>query len=160
VSVFDQISGLPVHPLIVHAAVVFLPLLVLVSIVYAVVPRVRSKIGWAAVLLAIGGPIAAFVATQSGEALEERLRAQGLGPEFLAKVQQHSEYGDRAFWFSAALGLMTLILVALTSGGSRVPSAPGWVNIVISVAVIALAVGTGIYVFLTGDSGARAVWES
>jgi hypothetical protein len=30
---------------------------------------------------------------------------------------------------------------------------------VTSVVVIALAVVVGIYVFLTGDSGARAVWE-
>src|SRR3712207_2115532 len=38
-SVFDQFNGMPVHVLLVHAAVVFVPLLVLAAVVYAVVPR-------------------------------------------------------------------------------------------------------------------------
>ncbi len=58
---FDQINGLPVHALVVHAAVVFVPLLVLGAIAYAVVPRWRPRVGWAVVLLAIAAPAAVFV---------------------------------------------------------------------------------------------------
>ena len=50
---FDRISGLPAHPLIVHAAVVLVPLLALGAIVYAVVPPLRKHFRWAVGLLAI-----------------------------------------------------------------------------------------------------------
>ena len=42
---FDQINGLPVHVLVLHAAVVFVPLLALGAIVYALVGPWRPKIG-------------------------------------------------------------------------------------------------------------------
>ncbi len=156
---FDEISGLPVHPLVVHVAVVFLPLLALGSIVYAVAPKLRPRIGWAVVLLAIAAPIGAFVARQSGEALERRLTAAGYGPEILDQVNTHQSYGNLTFWFTLALGVATLVLAALASDNPRMPEAPPWLTTVMSVVVIALAVVVGIYVFLTGDSGARAVWE-
>ena len=44
---FDQINGLPVHALVLHAAVVFVPLLALGAIVYALIARWRPRIGWA-----------------------------------------------------------------------------------------------------------------
>ena len=44
---FDQINGLPVHVLVLHAAVVFVPLLALGAVVYALVPRWRPRMGWA-----------------------------------------------------------------------------------------------------------------
>lgn len=156
---FDEITGLPVHALVVHGAVVFLPLLALGSIVYAVAPRLRPRIGWAVVLLAIAAPIGAFVARQSGEALERRLTAAGYGPEILDQVNTHQSYGNLTFWFTLALGVATLVLAALASDDPRMPEAPPWLTTVTSVVVIALAVVVGIYVFLTGDSGARAVWE-
>jgi uncharacterized membrane protein len=157
--VFDEITGLPVHALVVHGAVVFLPLLALGSIVYAVAPKLRPRIGWAVVLLAIAAPIGAFVARQSGEALERRLTAAGYGPEILDQVNTHQSYGNLTFWFTLALGVATLVLAALASDDPRMPEAPAWLTTVTSVVVIALAVVVGIYVFLTGDSGARAVWE-
>jgi hypothetical protein len=157
--VFNEIFGLPLHPLVVHGAVVFLPLLALGAIVYAVVPRWRPRIGWAVLLLAIAAPIAAFVAMQSGERLERRLIAAGFGPEILDQVNQHQSYGDLAFWFTLGLGVFTLVLLALASDNPRMPEAPPWVTTACSIVVIAFAVTVGIYVFLTGDSGARAVWE-
>ena len=63
---FDQFNGLPVHALVLHAAVVFIPLLALGAVVYAVVPRWRSRTGWAALLLALVAPVCAFVTRESG----------------------------------------------------------------------------------------------
>ena len=42
-DVFATFGGLPLHPLIIHATVVFVPLLVLFAIGYAVVPRLRGR---------------------------------------------------------------------------------------------------------------------
>src|SRR3954469_22962775 len=77
-SVFDQVNGLPVHALVLHAAVVFVPLLALGAIVYALVGKWRPKIGWAVAALAVVAPITTFVTKESGEKLFDRLAAQGL----------------------------------------------------------------------------------
>ncbi|MEV4538892.1 DUF2231 domain-containing protein [Asanoa sp. NPDC049518] len=156
----NNILGIPAHPLIIHVAVVFIPLLCLGAVVYAVVPRVRGKIGWAVGALAVISPIAAWFAMESGENLRDRLVAAGFSQEILDKVNQHQSYGDRTWWFTLALGVVTLVLLFVTSGSRRAPHhLPIGVTLAISVVVIALAVATAIYVFLTGDSGAHAVWE-
>ena len=43
--VFETFMGLPLHPLVIHAAVVLIPILVLVALGYALVPRLRDRIG-------------------------------------------------------------------------------------------------------------------
>jgi hypothetical protein len=157
--VLDEIAGLPVHVLIIHVTVVFLPLLAAAAIVYALVPRLRSKIGWAAVLLAIGGPLCAFLARQSGGSFRARLVAQGVTGPLLDRIDKHQSYGNLTFWYALGLGVATLVLVVLTTDNARMPTVPTWVSAVVGVVVIGFAVATGIYVFLTGDSGAHAVWD-
>lgn len=149
---FEEISGLPVHPLVVHAAVVFIPLLAVAGVVYALVPKVRSRIGWAVVLLAIGAPIAAFVAKQSGEELLAARYPDQVPP----LVDDHQGYAGLTLWFSLGLGAAALLLVLATS--SRARRAPSWLGWVLSAAVIVLAGFTGYYVFKTGDTGASSVW--
>lgn len=153
------IAGIPTHVLINHAAVVFLPLLAVAAIIYALVPRLRTYIGWAAVLLAIGGPLVAFLARLSGERFKARLVAQGAPGEFIDKINKHQSYGNLAFWFSLGLGVSTLVLVALTMRNARTSAVPTWLTPVISIVVIGFAIVTGVYVFLTGDSGAHTVWD-
>jgi hypothetical protein len=156
-SVFDEFNGLPMHPLVVHAAVVFVPLLCLLAVVYAVVPRVRLMVGWAAAALAVAAPAVAWVATRSGAALAETRYAGQIPPA----VQDHQQYGDRAMYASIALGLVTLVLVFLTrtTGGTARPL-PSWAQAALAVVVVVLAAVTGWFVFLTGDSGASSVWGS
>ena len=54
---FDEISGLPAHPLLVHAAVIFIPLQVLAGIAYAVVPFTRKYAWWTVLALAVVGQL-------------------------------------------------------------------------------------------------------
>jgi uncharacterized membrane protein len=161
--VFDKIMGLPMHPLVVHFVVVFIPLLALAAVVYTLVPRVRARVGWAAALLALAGPAAAFVARESGQELERRLIAANYSQEILDKVNDHQANGDMTFWFSLGLGGGTLLLVlvtnGLTSGRGTAGGVPVWLTWVLGAAVIVLAGVTGVYVYLTGDSGADAVWS-
>ena len=42
-SLFDTIAGLPVHPLVVHFAVVLLPLATAGVIASALVPKIRTR---------------------------------------------------------------------------------------------------------------------
>ncbi|HEU5109165.1 MAG TPA: DUF2231 domain-containing protein [Micromonosporaceae bacterium] len=152
---FDQINGLPGHPLIVHGAVVLVPLLCVISIAYAVVPKWRGVVWWAAAALSIAAPAFAWAATSSGDSLAtERYRDQIPPP-----VADHQALGDRTFYISLALGLVTLVFVLLTSerfGGSF--RLTRWLSVAMSVVVVVLALVDAYYVIMTGDSGAQNTW--
>jgi predicted membrane protein DUF2231 len=156
VAVFDQINGMPVHALVIHAAVVFVPLLAVLAVVYAVVPRWRAKVGWAAVLLAIAAPVTTFVSMQSGEQLRGRLVANGMSGPPLAKIDDHMGFGTLTFYFALGLGVVTLVMVFLTARTER--PLPRVADLGLAVIVVVLAALSGYYVFKTGDSGAQAVW--
>lgn len=153
---FDQVNGLPVHALVLHAAVIFVPLLAVGAIVYALVARWRPRIAWAVALLGVVAPISALVAMLSGEKLYDRLLGNGLSGPGKDILDDHMGYGTLTFWFSLGLGVVSLVMVFLTRRPEA--SAPKIAQIVLSVAMIALAVLSGWYVFQTGDSGATAVW--
>ncbi|BBH64862.1 hypothetical protein ACTI_15470 [Actinoplanes sp. OR16] len=153
---FDQVNGLPVHILVLHAAVIFVPLLALGSIVYALVKPWRSKIGWAVALLAIVAPISATVSKLSGTELYNRLLSQGMSGPGKVILDDHMNYGTITMWLSIALGVVTLVLVFLTARSGA--SLPKVADIAFAVVIVVLAALTGYYIFETGDSGATAVW--
>lgn len=160
--VFERIMGLPAHALIIHAAVVFIPLLVLAALAFGLVPALRGRIGWVAVLLAVIAPAAAFAAKESGVALENILRAKGFSAEILAQIEAHAGYGERAFWFSLALGVLVLVHVYVTGNFPRVRapgSVPAIVNLVLAAVSAVIALITAYYIYKTGDTGAKAVWS-
>lgn len=163
---FDLISGLPVHALVVHAVVVVLPLAALGTIAMAVRPAWRVRYGPLVVLAAAGGTALVPVATTSGEALAERV----------GKPKQHAELGETVLWFAVPLLVLSLALwlverrragapgpsggpaggVATSDrGGGPPPLVRHGVAVLASLAAIALTV----QVVRVGDSGARVVWE-
>ena len=153
---FDLINGLPIHPLVVHAVVVLVPLAALGTIAIAVRPAWRAKYGVPVVVTAVLGAILCPVATSSGEALEKHVGSPG----------DHAEMGDQLVWFVIALALMALGLVLLDRRRSRTPdpnassSAPASttaLRVVATLAVVA-ALATSVQVYRVGDSGARAAW--
>lgn len=104
-------------------------------------------------------PAVAWVATESGEELEGILRAKGYPPDRLQQISEHAEYGDTLFWFSLGLGAAALLLVLSASRFARARNLPRWLPIVLTVAVAVLAGFALVYVYLTGDSGAKMVWD-
>jgi len=153
---FDSFMGMPMHPLLVHAVVVFVPLLAIAALVYALVPPLRARVGWAAVLLAIAAPVSAFMTMQSGEALERRLIAKGYPAESLRKIAEHADYGTLTFWCSLGLALATVVLVAIGQRtGHRLLVVA---KVLLGVAILGLSVAASVFVFLAGDSGARMLW--
>ena len=117
------------HVLIVPAAVVFVPLLALCAVLYAVVPKLRNRLGWVAALLALAAPVVAFVAMQSGKAFYDR-KYGDVPAEAVQNVQQHASFGTRTFWFTLGLGVATALLVFLTGrrrcSSSRSSRSPWW----------------------------------
>jgi uncharacterized membrane protein YbaN (DUF454 family) len=161
--VFESVLGLPAHPLMVHAAVVLVPLLALGAIAYAVVPRLRTRIRWAVVLLAFVAPGAAFFAKESGDAFRARLIAKNMtSPQIIAQLDQHESYGEKAMLLAVGLGLVTLALAFLLPGSPNVDHGfvrSAIVQVIFAVVTVGLALVTMFYVYRTGDSGARMVWD-
>ncbi|MDG4793545.1 DUF2231 domain-containing protein [Micromonospora sp. WMMD1082] len=155
---FEKVLGLPVHVLVVHAVVVFVPLLVLLALAYIVLPRFRSRLDWALAVLAVVAPITAWVGVESGEALQARQIARGFSGEILDKINEHAAYGEVLFRFTLGLALAVILLLVATSGHPRAPKLPGWVPPVLSVVVVGLGVAALVYVWFTGHSGAEMVW--
>ncbi|MFC4148524.1 DUF2231 domain-containing protein [Micromonospora mangrovi] len=157
---FREVNGLPGHILVIHAAVVLVPLLALLSVAYGVLPRWRTRFGWAVAALSVLTPIVAWVSTESGEALEEALEKRGYPPEGLQKIHEHSEYGETLLWLVVGLAVASLVLLAVTSGHERVRRLPTWLPWALTAVVAVLAVFALVYVYLTGDSGAKMVWSN
>lgn len=156
---FREINGLPGHVLVIHAVVVLVPLLALLSVGYGVLPRWRTRFGWAVAVLAVLTPTMAFVATRSGEALEEVLKGRGYPPEGLRKIQEHSEYGETLLWLTIGLAVAALALLASTADHERLRGLPRWVSLLLTVPVAILAGFAVFYVYQAGDTGAQMVWS-
>src|SRR5919199_3284502 len=109
---FDTISGLPVHVLVVHAVVVLLPLMAVATVAVAVRRGWRSAAPWVVLVdAAVVG--LAYVAKESGEVLQKRLA------QFTPDVaQDHAKHGDLVPYFAVAL-LVAAVLVWLTSRSVR-----------------------------------------
>jgi uncharacterized membrane protein len=140
-----NIFGLPLHPLVVHAAVVLMPLASLGALVVVVSSRARERFGWLTVAFAIAAAGAAVTARISGEALAQSLG--GIAP----LIATHRLYGELTPWPAVALAI-TLPAGLLIRSRSK----PAWVA---AAALTVLAALAGlVLVVLTGDAGARAVW--
>ena len=69
----DTVLGLPLHPLVVHAVVVLLPLVALGVMALAVVPRWRARLALPLLGLLVVGAGSAVVAMLSGNEFAERV---------------------------------------------------------------------------------------
>jgi len=119
---FDLIGGLPVHALVVHAVVVLLPLLAVVTVVFVIRPRWRRELPWAILgnLLAFG---AALVAKQSGLKLQARL--SGLTGKPVATWHAHLATWLPTFAFAQLLAsVLAWLLIRRRSRRSTEASRP------------------------------------
>lgn len=151
---FDLINGLPIHPLVVHAVVVLLPLATLGTLAIALRPAWRRPYGLLVVGCAAVATALIPVATSSGEALEEHVGNPG----------EHAELGDQLIWFALPMLLLAAALWWLdrrsaTADGVSAGRASSVTTMraVAALAVVA-ALATTVQVYRVGDSGARAAW--
>jgi uncharacterized membrane protein len=144
-GVFDLVLGLPLHPLVVHAAVVLIPLVAIAAIAAALKPGISHKYGAVIIGLAVVGQLSSFVAKLSGEAFEERLGID---------IERHAALGDTAPLTS--LPLLVLIVLLYRIDKQRRKSKVR--NLIAALTVIAAIFAAG-YIAVTGHSGAEAVWS-
>jgi uncharacterized membrane protein len=145
----DLINGVPLHPLVVHAVVVLLPLAVLGTLAIVARPAWRLRYGPLVVAAAAVSTALIPVATSSGEALERRVGDPGV----------HAQLGDQLIWFAVPLLVTSaaVVLLAWRQERGRSAGSAGLRQVVAGVAVVA-ALASAVQVYRVGDSGARAAW--
>ncbi len=200
------INGVALHPLVVHAVVVLLPMSVIGTIGIAVWPAMRRHLGLLVLLVTFLGAVAVPIASSSGEAFRNRLGAAQI-------VRTHQHYAQLLLPWTAVFGVVVFAMVALDlarrlgpidaqpvgppfesdddhshggvvtarrqhavapplttplerSLGRVIPDALRAQTAflrraqpVLSVLSVALALVVAYYVYKTGDSGAKAVWQ-
>jgi hypothetical protein len=157
---FERFGDLPLHVLVVHLAVVVLPVAALTGIVFALVPRWRWFLRWPALLLGVGTLVCAYVAKKSGEAFETAV------PTLTKVVAVHAGRANLLFWYCVIFAVISIAAYFLLGGRTALASGKGSretisrpLEIVTQAAVVVIAVLVLYQTIRTGDAGARAVWE-
>jgi hypothetical protein len=153
-----ELNGIPLHPLVVHAAVVFVPLAAVAVAAY-VVPRWRALLRWPALVLSIGAAASVQLAAMTGDSLKEKVGRSPL-------IETHEMWAGRlqaASWVLAGVMLVAFWALPhshhLTRGTDRTSRIPV-LDRPLVLALPVLAVVVLVLVVLTGDAGARAVWSA
>lgn len=167
-GLYDQVDGIPLHPLAVHGAIVLIVLAALGGIALALHKSFRARYG----LLCVGVQIAALatthVAVESGKVLTAY---PGLGSE------SHADAGELLLLLMIPFVILNVAMVMLdrrwmleeSKHGvlyrrvvKREPVALTWqptVLDVLSVASVAMALVVLFQVAITGHSGASGTWQ-
>ena len=142
---FDTITNLPWHPLVVHAVIVLLPLSCLGAVLVALRADWDRLHGFLVVAVSVVAAGASVVAKQSGEQLASRV---GVPVE-------HAAMGK---WVVLSAGLLFLGVAALWWLDRQHVEARTTVMRGLAVVNVVLAAAAFTTVVLAGHSGATAVW--
>ena len=155
---FDYIFGLPMHALVIHAVVVLVPLSALVAIAFAVRPVWRHTLRWP---VAIGGVISgvtAYVAAESGEALQRRVTQVRASTTDLKLLSEHVEWGDRAKLLCLAFMVLSLVAAWFLRAPDSDEPRRRMLEVPLAILLVVSAVTAVITVVLAGHAGAQVTW--
>lgn len=148
----DTVFGLPVHSLVVHGAVVLLPLAALASALvlgWAAWRGASRRVTWGVVGLDAVALVTAVVAKESGQNLYARIGMP-------ARTQQHTELGDSMPLFAAGLLVAVVVAVAVLERWRDARA----VTALATVAVLVMSTATLVWAVRVGHSGTESVWGS
>jgi hypothetical protein len=158
------IHGTPLHPLVVHAVVVLIPLAALGGILFAVRAAWRWWLRWPMVVtsvLAAGGVGLAYL---SGHSLNNQRFAQAQGA-LLDAINAHRHWAHLLILATGFYVVIVLVAAwalggpsALASGRGARETVAGWA-VPVEVLLVIAALVVLVLVVLTGDAGAKAVWN-
>lgn len=140
-------AGLPLHPLLVHAAVVLIPLVAIGALVMSYLPSFSRRHGKLILIVALVGQISLFLSKVSGQTLSQILKKE---------VDKHAQLGEIAPFVTIPM----LVLIYLRWRMDRAGSSTGSVAIrrLTSVALVIASLASLVMIFLVGHSGASSVW--
>jgi uncharacterized membrane protein len=165
----EKVAGLPVHVLIVHFAVVLVPLAAIALIATGWKAEWRRRYALAVALMAIAGAASAFIAAQTGESLQRTITqsAYASGQQVArgedGLLGEHPEQGDNAEIAAIAFAVAASVFFGLEQWNDRIevlaPEIARWRPAVSYVAACGFAVVALATMVIAGHSGATLVWK-
>lgn len=139
-----DINGLPLHPLVVHAAVVLIPLTGVLALLMVLVPRFSYRFG--PLVLALGWVAvgSAWLGKETGEMLRREVEDVSA---------THVEAGDLLPVFAGAQAVLVTLLWLADRRGGR-----GVLGVLVALLTLVVVAAAGYWTYRTGDSGAQSVW--
>ncbi|MFM9150926.1 MAG: DUF2231 domain-containing protein, partial [Candidatus Planktophila sp.] len=144
---FGMLAGLPLHPLLVHSAVVLVPLVAVGALVMSYLPSFSRRHGKLILGLAIVAQISVFLAKISGEAFAQILNKN---------VEKHAQLGEVAPFITIPMVVLIYLRWRMDRSGSSFGSVV--IRRLTSVALVIACLASLVVIFLVGHSGAASVW--
>ena len=144
---FGTLAGLPLHPLLVHSAVVLVPLVAIGALVMSYLPSFSRRHGKIILILAVIAQVSVFLAKMSGEAFAEILDKN---------VEKHAELGEITPLVTLPMVVMIYLRWRMDRSGSTFGSVV--IRRLTSVALVVASLISIIVIVLVGHSGASSVW--
>lgn len=155
-----QINGLPAHILLVHLVVIGIPLAALLTILSAVWPAARRRLGILTPIIALGALVTVPLTSNAGEWLQARVYQGFSNPQ----IVRHAELGDELLPWAIGVFLLGVLAWGLPvlAGRPGAAAALSSTGARIAVGVLAVAIGAvaSVQVYRIGDAGAKAAWST
>jgi cytochrome b involved in lipid metabolism len=145
----DLITGLPIHPLINHGVAVLVPVAAIGALLVMFIPKFRNTYTPLVLVTVLLATISAFIATQSGEALSERV---GL-------PNAHATQGERLSYVVLIFAILFTVWFALEKTDRIREVFASLFKKVLKVVIPITAISSFVLTILVGHSGAEATWK-
>lgn len=159
------ISGIPLHPLVVHAAVFLAPSAAVIAILFAVRPPWRWALRHPLAIAAVGAAASVQFAAITGDALSASLGPKDPGRPL---IEIHEMWAGRLEVATWALAVAALVAWWSVPHGSPIPGherehpqvagAVALSRIAVPV-ILVLGLAVAALTVMTGHAGAVAVWS-
>ncbi len=156
------IYGLPAHILLIHVIVVLAPLGALFTVLSALWPAARHKLGFISPLTCLIVLIFVPITTNAGNWLRSKIDPAHQNP----KITRHVQLGNTFIYFAIALFIVSAAVwwigrrrefgIGTKPGGSALPA---WWSTLVMVVTVLVAGLTVVQLYRIGDTGAHAVWD-
>lgn len=154
----ETILGLPAHPLVVHAAVILVPLAVVAFAALCWQAEWRKRYLFPVTLFAIAGGVSALVAKQTGGPLQRSIGDAARAAGQNSRLGEHPQQGDAAFVWAFLFMVAVVAYWAINRWGSRW-NVPAWAPKAGYFAVLVPAAIALLTMMVAGHSGATLVWK-
>jgi hypothetical protein len=160
-GIFDEFFGVPTHPLAVHAPVVLIPIVAVVSVVVLFRQSWRERASVPLAALAFVMVAMLFVAKESGESAKDANNVFG-------NIDRHEELGNQTFviglvWLGFAIAAGVAVFLHRRNGVNSLSAAAGQADrsqvvLVLNVLATVALIITTIWLIRTGHAGAESRW--
>ncbi|CAB4324584.1 MAG: hypothetical protein F2520_11605 [Actinobacteria bacterium] len=157
-ALLDSLFGLPGHPLVVHLAVVLVPLAAVGTLAIAFWGAARRRIGWIVVGLAFVAFVGCFLAKESGEALQNSVKRTEAVDAHVEMADGGTVAGFAVFVGAAGVMVVDLIVRQRTARKQAALPLQKQAPMIVGVLAVLLALFGSVRIIQIGHSGAKATW--